>query len=152
MTLPRACLVALTSLTVMVGSPALAAGPAPSAKDVMASDIPADFKADQSAYDYVKRDVMIPMRDGVKLHTVIVIPKGAARAPIMLDRTPYDADKAASHASSPHVAAILSKAYAELAAAGYIVAVQDVRGKYGSQGVYVNERPLRGPLNTGPID
>ena len=42
-------------------------------------------------FDYVKRDVMIPMRDGVKLHTVVIVPKGARRAPILLTRTPYDA-------------------------------------------------------------
>jgi predicted acyl esterase len=34
---------------------------------------------------------MIPMRDGVKLHTVILVPKGAKGAPILLTRTPYDA-------------------------------------------------------------
>ncbi len=131
---------------------ALAASPASHPRDVLASDIPAAFKADENGYDYVKRDVTIPMRDGVKLHTVIVIPRGASRAPILLDRTPYDASKMTSRASSPHLAAILPKAYAELAAAGYIVAIQDVRGKYGSGGVYVNERPLRGPLNAGDID
>ena len=43
-------------------------------------DIPPKFEAPTSAYDYVKRDVMIPMRDGVKLHTVIVIPKSARHA------------------------------------------------------------------------
>ena len=46
-------------------------------------DIPAKFEAPRASYDYVKRDVMIPMRDGVKLHTVIVVPKGAKNAPII---------------------------------------------------------------------
>ncbi len=41
------------------------------------SDIPAKWQKPQTGYDYEKRDVMIPMRDGVKLHTVIVVPKGA---------------------------------------------------------------------------
>src|SRR5262245_36997716 len=54
-------------------------------------DIPAKFTAPTSAYDYVRREVMIPMRDGVKLFTVIVVPKGAKNAPIILTRTPYDA-------------------------------------------------------------
>ncbi len=134
-----------------------ATGAANPQRDVLASDIPADFTADQSGYDYIKREAMIPMRDGVKLHIVIVIPKSDASGagpgmPIMLDRTPYDASKTMRRASSPHMAAILPPAYAELAAAGYIIAIEDVRGKYGSQGVYVNERPLRGPLNTGDID
>src|SRR5204863_503551 len=46
-------------------------------------DIPRKFETPTSSYDYVKRDVMIPMRDAVKLHTVIVIPKGARNAPII---------------------------------------------------------------------
>jgi putative CocE/NonD family hydrolase len=132
------------------------AEPAPSPpaqpKDVLTSDIPADFKLDESGYDYVKRDVMIAMRDGVKLHTVIVIPKDGGRRPMLLDRTPYDAGKMLNRTSSPHYAAILPRDFAELAAAGYIIVAQDVRGKYGSEGVYVNERPLRGPLNPGDID
>ncbi|MEP6967850.1 MAG: CocE/NonD family hydrolase [Pseudomonadota bacterium] len=140
-----AAALALTDL-----APAQAATPRP--KDALASDIPKGFKPDETAYDYVRREVMIPMRDGVKLHAVIVIPKGARRFPILLDRTPYDAAKFAKHAASPHLAAILAPAEAELAAAGYIVVAEDVRGKYGSEGTYVNERPLRGPLNLGDID
>src|ERR1700733_591506 len=60
-------------------------------------DIPAKFEAPAASYDYVKRVAMIPMRDGVKLYTVIVIPKGAGMksAPIILTRTPYDAAKRA---------------------------------------------------------
>ena len=121
-------------------------------RDVLYSDIPDDFKLNEKTYDYVKRDVMIPMRDGVKLHTVIVIPKGQAQLPILLDRTPYDASKLTGKTISPHMAAILPRDFAELAAAGYIIVAQDVRGKFGSEGVYVNERPLRGPLNSGGID
>ncbi len=45
------------------------------------SDIPAKWQKPEAGYDYVKREVMIPMRDGVKLHTVIVIPKGAHESP-----------------------------------------------------------------------
>src|SRR5258708_596049 len=57
------------------------------------NDIPKTFTAPVADYDYVKREVMIPMRDGVKLHTVIVVPKGARDAPILLTRTPYNASK-----------------------------------------------------------
>ena len=42
----------------------------------------------------IRREVMIPMRDGVKLHTVILVPKGAKNAPILLTRTPYNANVA----------------------------------------------------------
>src|ERR1700722_10793141 len=54
-------------------------------------DIPPTFTAPKIDYDYVKRVEMVPMRDGVKLYTVIVIPKGATHAPILLTRTPYNA-------------------------------------------------------------
>jgi uncharacterized protein len=54
-------------------------------------DIPPKFEAPTSFYNYVKRDVMVPMRDGVKLYTVIVVPRGASHAPIILTRTPYNA-------------------------------------------------------------
>ena len=138
------------AVALMAGA-AVAAAPA-RPTDVLTSDIPPDFKNDEAACDYVKRDVMIPMRDGVRLHTVIVIPKAGQRRPILLDRTPYDASKMLSHAASVHFAAILPRDFAEFAAAGYIIVAQDVRGKFGSEGVYVNERPLRGPLNKGDID
>ena len=63
-------------------------------------DVPAKFTAPTASYDYVKRDVMIPMRDGVKLHTVIVMPKGATHAPMILTRTPYNASKRAERSPS----------------------------------------------------
>ncbi|WP_174300804.1 CocE/NonD family hydrolase [Caulobacter sp. S45] len=115
-------------------------------------DTPEHFTPRTDSFDYVKRDMMIPMRDGVKLHTVIVIPKGAHRAPIMLDRTPYNADEETSHTASAHMAEVLPSTFDAITAAGYIVAVQDVRGKHGSEGQYVNERPLRGPLNPTKVD
>src|SRR6202030_4627883 len=55
------------------------------------NDIPAKFTLPRTDFDYTKRVEMVPMRDGVKLYTVIVVPKGAARAPMILTRTPYDA-------------------------------------------------------------
>ena len=67
-------------------------------------DIPAKYKAPTASYDYVKREAMVPMRDGVKLFTVVVVPKGAKNAPIILTRTPYNAagrtraDAVATHA------------------------------------------------------
>ena len=55
------------------------------------SETPERFQPVTDSFNYIKRDVMIPMRDGVKLHTVIMIPKGAKNAPILLTRTPYSA-------------------------------------------------------------
>ena len=54
----------------------------------MKPDIPAEFSPPSAGFDYERRVVMIPMRDGVKLHTVIMVPRGAKRAPIVLTRTP----------------------------------------------------------------
>ena len=119
------------------------------------SEIPAKFEPTNNGFDYVKRDVMIPMRDGVKLHTVILVPKGAKNAPILLTRTPYDANKLTSHAESSHLGPILSgydNATEVIVDGGYVRAVQDVRGKHGSEGDYVVNRPLRGPLNPTPVD
>src|SRR5471032_384560 len=118
----------------------------------MAPDIPAKFEAPTEADDYIKRDVMIPMRDGVKLHTVIVIPKGAQHAPIVLTRTPYNAAHRAQRSQSPHMESILSQADEVMVGEGYIRVYQDVRGKYGSEGDYVMTRPLRGPLNASRVD
>jgi putative CocE/NonD family hydrolase len=115
-------------------------------------DIPDRFNEPTNGYDYVKRDVMIPMRDGVKLHTVIVVPKGARNAPLLLTRTPYNASDRAQRSRSPHMVAALPLFDELFAADGYIRVYQDVRGKYKSEGEYLMTRPLRGPLNTSAVD
>jgi uncharacterized protein len=119
------------------------------------SETPQKFEPTDYGFDYTRRDVMIPMRDGVRLHTVILIPKGAHRAPILLTRTPYDATALTSHAYSSHLGPILQgydNATDVIVGGGYIRVVQDVRGKYGSEGDYVMNRPLRGPLNPTAVD
>ena len=101
------------------------------------SEIPAKFKPVTDSFDYTRRKVMIPMRDGVKLHTVILIPRGAKKAPILLTRTPYDADKLTSHAESAHLGPVLhgyDNALDVILEGGYIRAVQDVRGKHAPRG------------------
>src|SRR5205814_8407230 len=95
-------------------------------------DIPPKFETPTASYDYDKRDVMIPMRDGVKLHTVIVVPKGAKNAPMIMTRTPYNASARASRNLSPSIIATLPLADEVFAADGYIRVCQDVRGKDGS--------------------
>src|SRR6201998_3789231 len=116
------------------------------------SETPEKVEPVTDSFDYVKRDVMIPMRDGVKLHTVIVIPKGAKDAPIILTRTPYNASIATERAPSPHMAVTLPEGDDVLVSRGYIRVLQDVRGKYGSEGDYVMTRFLRGPLNATAVD
>jgi hypothetical protein len=116
------------------------------------SDIPAKFVPPSMADDYIKRDVMIPMRDGVKLHTVILVPRGAEKAPILLTRTPYNAAKRLSRAHSPHAVDVAPQADEPFIADGYIRVFQDIRGKYGSEGDHVMTRPLIGPLNPTKTD
>jgi putative CocE/NonD family hydrolase len=123
------------------------AEPAPNA-----ADIPKSFTRPTADQDYVKREVMIPMRDGVKLYTVIVIPRGARNAPILLTRTPYNASKRAARNDSPHMLAILPQGDEVFVSAGYIRVFQDVRGKYKSEGDYLMTRPVRGPLNATSTD
>jgi hypothetical protein len=119
-------------------------------------DIPQRFSPPRADFQYVRREVHIPMRDGVKLYAVLIIPRGAGQVgkfPIMLDRTPYSADKSTQRGGfGPWPENILSPLYAELVRAGYIVAVEDVRGKYKSEGEYVMNRPLKGPLNPTSVD
>src|SRR6202140_2822826 len=116
------------------------------------ADIPKSFTPPTSDYDYEKREVMILMRDGVQLHTVIVTPKGARNAPILLTRTPYNASKRAARNDSPSMAAILPQGDELFVRDGYIRVFQDVRGKYGSDGEYLMTRPVRGPLNATSTD
>jgi len=150
------------------------------------------------APDYIKRVEMVPMRDGVKLYTVIVIPKAAAHAPIMLTRTPYNAAARAAanratagagavpagpppiapapaapaasvisspaggagaggqnavHDEAPRMLDELGLSDEIFVKAGYIRVYQDVRGKYGSEGVYLmTPSPLASGFNPSGAD
>jgi putative CocE/NonD family hydrolase len=129
------------------------------------SETPAQLKPTFDGFDHERRVAMIPMRDGVRLHTVILVPKGAARAPILLTRTPYSADALTAKLASAHLGSVLSgpegagealSSYDNptdvIVQGGYIRVVQDIRGKYGSEGDYVMNRPLRGPQNSTAVD
>jgi putative CocE/NonD family hydrolase len=132
--------------------PSVNAPPAPPRLD---SELAKTFVPHEDSFDYTRRVVDIPMRDGVHLHTVILIPKGARRAPILLTRTPYGAEARFGKISSAHLAAVMgnSDVADELVTQdNYIRVIQDVRGKYGSEGDYVMTRPLRGPLNPTNVD
>jgi putative CocE/NonD family hydrolase len=126
-----------------------------STAQTLPAETPQTFTPTNDGFEYTRREVMIPMRDGVKLHTVIIVRKGAKRAPILLTRTPYNATELTSHAASSHLGPILNgydNALEVIVEGGYIRVVQDVRGKYGSEGDYVMNRPLRGPLNPTNVD
>ena len=119
------------------------------------SEMPGHLETKADSFDYMRREAMIPMRDGVRLHTVILVPKGARHAPILLTRTPYSADQLTSHAASSHLGPILygyDNATDVIVEGGYIRVVQDIRGKYGSEGDYVMNRPIHGPQNPTPVD
>jgi hypothetical protein len=126
-------------------------GPA-HAGDALPSEIPQSFTPRVDTFDYTKREVMIPMRDGVKLQTVIIIPRGAHAAPILLTRTPYDAsDRMGKKNSTAHLSALLDSsdvADDAVVNGGYIRVLQDVRGKHGSEGDYVMNR-LAGEESSG---
>src|ERR1017187_4256028 len=125
----------------MVAPGVIAQTPPPAAKyRALPSETPEKLVPSNDSFDYVRREVEIPMRDGVKLHTVILIPRGAKRAPILLTRTPYDADDLTTHAHSAHLGSNLfgyDNATDVIIEGGYIRVVQDVRGKHGSEGDYV---------------
>src|SRR5215813_6966194 len=126
--------------------------PVPAQTPLDVPDMPKKFAEPTGHYDYEKRAVMIPMRDGVKLFTVIVVPKGARSAPILLTRTPYDAAGRTARFESPHMLATLPQGDEVFVADGYIRVFQDIRGKNGSEGDFFMTRPLRGPLNSSSTD
>src|SRR6202158_2578304 len=138
----------------LLADPSAAQAPLPSAPPALPSETPGQFTPVTDSFDYARREVMIPMRDGVKLHTVILVPKGAKGGGILLTRTPYDANAQTDHASA-HLGPTLSgydNATEVIIEGGYIRVVQDIRGKHGSEGEYVMPRPLHGPLNPTPVD
>jgi putative CocE/NonD family hydrolase len=148
-------LIGVWSLLASGGAQTPPARPAAATYPSYPSETPQTFKPATSTWDYERREVMIPMRDGVRLHTVILVPKGARRAPILLTRTPYNASRLTTHESSSHLGPTLygyDNATDVIVEGGYIRAVQDVRGKYKSEGDYVMNRPLHGPLNPTPVD
>jgi len=117
-----------------------------------ADDLAPGFKAPEVVKDFEKRVVMVPMRDGVKLYTVIVIPKGAKDAPMVLTRTCYNAAGRAVRSDSPKMIEALPLSDEDFVKAGYIRVYQDVRGKYGSEGVYLMTPPPVGPFNPSGAD
>ena len=85
---------------------ATAVGQKPQYPD-LPSETPEHFEAPTAGMDYARREAMIPMRDGVKLHTVILVPNGAAHAGILMTRTPYNASALTMNAPSQHLGSAL---------------------------------------------
>ena len=122
------------------------------------SETPGKLDQPTTAFDFDRREVMIPMRDGVKLFTEILVPRSVTKsqpAPMLLTRTPYNAKDLTTHAQSSHLGTTINGYDNEVSVmveGGYIRVVQDIRGKYGSEGDYVMNRPLHGPQNPTPVD
>ena len=116
-------------------------------------DIPRTFETRTAEFNYTRQESMVPMRDGVKLFTMIMIPEGATgKMPIVLTRTPYNAKSRAAGTPSPDIAMVLPAADEDLVRDGYIRVYQDVRGRFGSKGKYTMTMPVRGPFNEGGVD
>jgi uncharacterized protein len=112
-----------------------------------------DFDYTRNGFsDFDRREEMIPMRDGVKLYTIIIVPRIEGPMPILLTRTPYGVSRRLPPEQGPRLETILIGGDDILAGAGYICVFQDVRGRYRSEGDYVMSRPLSGPLNPTKVD
>ncbi|WP_052697612.1 CocE/NonD family hydrolase [Luteibacter yeojuensis] len=144
------------SLAAFIGMALAATAPMAHAQDaslVARDDIPKTFDdVIPGGQDFTRKEVMIPMRDGTKLFTVIIIPKGAKDAPMILTRTPYNAGERAGNPKAMTIGDAVPLADAAFVEAGYIRVYQDVRGKYGSEGKYIMMYPPRGPLNPTKTD
>ena len=113
--------------------------------------VPRHSAAQQTTSDYSTRfdktEVMIPMRDGIRLHTEIYTPKDATQPlPIIFERTPYGIS-----ASSNGYSRMLSR-YNSMMPDGYIFAFQDIRGRYASEGKFVMLRPIHDPVDPNGVD
>jgi putative CocE/NonD family hydrolase len=93
-----------------------------------------------------KTEAMIPARDGVKLHTLIFAPRNAtSKLPFLIERSPYGFDRGRGELA-------LRTRYQQLADEGFIFVLQDIRGRYQSEGQFVMQRPVRDPSNPQSID
>ena len=113
--------------------------------------VPVFRAAQEHGVDYAslfeKREVMIAMRDGVKLHTEIYTPKNAAEAlPMLMNRTPYGISSAGGGISG------MIYRYADMVPDGYIFVFQDIRGRYGSEGKFVMLHPIHDASDANGVD
>jgi putative CocE/NonD family hydrolase len=118
----------------------------------MTPDVMEKYEQVLPTADFIRREAMVPMRDGVKLYTVVVMKKGTVNAPILLSRTPYDAHKATHRVASQRIVDIVEVMDIEFVEDGYIRVYQDIRGLHRSEGQWVLNRPLAGPINATGID
>jgi putative CocE/NonD family hydrolase len=95
---------------------------------------------------FERREAMVPMRDGVRLFTVILAPRSPATPlPILLSRTPYGTDGWGGTAN-------IAVGYKELIEDGYVFVFQDIRGQHRSEGVFIMNRPPRDRRDPRAVD
>lgn len=100
--------------------------------------------------NFVIREVMVPMRDGVKLYTLIISPKKNTGAfPVILKRTPYDASDNLNSRASSRLEVTIGR---QFLGDDYIYVVQDIRGRFKSEGKYFMYRAPRGAFNKTETD
>jgi putative CocE/NonD family hydrolase len=118
--------------------------PTPPATSAARADAPEGY----TGPDYVRTEVMIPVRDGVKLHTVILRPVGSESSgpalPFLMQRTPYGVDGASDSG--------VKRSKTALAESGYIFVYQDIRGRYKSGGQFVMNRPIVAHSGKSAVD
>jgi hypothetical protein len=94
---------------------------------------------------YSRQEVMIPMRDGIKLHAIILRPKDTKdQLPFIMQRTPYGVDDSTSDS--------INAEYTEMAESGYIFVMEDIRGRYKSEGAFVMMRPIADHRDPHAVD
>ena len=97
---------------------------------------------------YTKHEFKIPMRDGVRLFTSVYVPKDDSKPyPILLNRTPYSVKPYGVDQSKSDLGP-----NASFGTKGYIFAYQDVRGRWMSEGVFVNMRPIKADVEKDAVD
>ncbi len=99
--------------------------------------------------NYYKVEKMVPMRDGISLFTAFYIPKDTAKHPILLNRTPYSCSPYGADKLNPR---IYSTYWLNYLKEGYIIAIQDVRGRWMSEGEFVDVRPFNPTKKGKEID
>ncbi|MFT3724097.1 MAG: CocE/NonD family hydrolase [Hyphomonadaceae bacterium] len=139
-------------IAVALGVSAAALAQQPPAVTPMTPEMNPAYNATRPESDFIRKEVMIPMRDGAKLFTVIAMKKGTSNAPILLTRTVYNAGRATSRTPSQRLVDILPVMDAEFVNDGYIRVYQDARGRNKSEGEFVMNRPIIGPLNKTKVD
>ncbi len=148
----RSIALATAALCAIQGAATAFAAPVTAAVTPMTPDTVDVYDPVLPQADFIKRVAMVPMRDGVKLYTVILMKKGTHDGPILLSRTPYDAKGSTERTRSQSLVEVLPAMDAEFVDDHYIRVYQDIRGLHHSEGAFVMNRPIVGPLNHTGVD